>query len=133
MKPTITISDLQKTACATLNPHLFEKEPAKKKSKYNNTKVEVDGQEFDSKREAARFKELRILLKQGKIAFLATQVEYQLNIGGSHDLKYIADFQYMDVATGKTVVEDTKGFRTKEYRKKKRLMKQVHGVDILET
>jgi hypothetical protein len=108
-----------------------EEEP--KKSKYGNQKTDINGKEFDSKKEAKRYKELNLLLKAGKIAFLARQVEYELNVGGTHSLKYVADFQYTDAETGKVVVEDAKGMKTREYKKKKRLMKKIHGIEIKET
>ena len=43
---------------------------------------------------------------------------------------YVADFVYKE--GGKTVVEDTKGFRTKDYIIKRKLMLQVHGIRIKE-
>jgi hypothetical protein len=104
----------------------------KKKSKYGNEKTEVGGILFDSKREAKRYKELLILLKAGVIGLLERQISYELNEGGTHSLKYIADFRYILCATGETVVEDAKGMRTVVYKKKKRLMKQVWGITIKE-
>lgn len=128
-----TLDDLKKTACAPLNQKVFEEvEKPKKKSKYSNTKTEVDGIVFDSVKEANRYKELRLLLKVGEIGLLKRQVEYELNPGGSYSLKYISDFEYTIAATGEQVVEDVKGFRTKEYLKKRRLMKKVHGIEIVE-
>lgn len=47
-------------------------------------------------------------------------------------VKYIADFVYTDKATGQTVVEDTKGVRTKEYIIKRKLMLYLHGIRIKE-
>lgn len=44
---------------------------------------------------------------------------------------YYADFVYRD-KEGNLVVEDTKGVRTSEYRLKKKLMLQVHGIQITE-
>lgn len=135
MKRNITTEDLRKTACASLNPHLFEEpnEKKKKKSKYGNKKTEVNGIEFDSIREANRYRQLLILKKIGEIAFLKLQVPYELNEGGTHSLVYIADFVYMEAKTGEWVVEDSKGMRTASYRKKRRLMKKVHGITIKET
>jgi hypothetical protein len=104
----------------------------KKKSKYGNEKHEVDGIVFDSQKEAQRYGELKLLLKAGIIGLLDLQVPYELNPGGTHSLKYIADFVYLIRATGETVVEDAKGHRTREYIKKRRLMKKVHGVIIKE-
>jgi hypothetical protein len=133
-KASIPLSDLKKTACASLNQHVFEEveKPAKKKSKYNSNKTEVDGIIFDSTKEANRYKELRLLLKAGEIGVLKRQVEYELNPGGTHSLKYYSDFEYIITATGEHIIEDVKGFRTKEYKKKRRLMRKVHGIDIIE-
>jgi hypothetical protein len=72
------------------------------------------------------------LLKAGEIGLLKRQVEYELNPGGTHSLKYYSDFEYIITATGDHIVEDVKGFRTREYLKKRRLMKKVHGIDIIE-
>jgi hypothetical protein len=104
----------------------------KKRSKYGANKIEVDGIVFDSNREAKRYQELKIMQKAGVIGLLELQVPYGLNEGGTHSLQYIADFVYVISKTGEKVVEDVKGFRTKEYRKKRRLMKKVHGITIKE-
>lgn len=134
----ITLEQLRDTPAGQRadNAHLFDT-PAnsggRKKSKYNAKKTDVDGVEFDSKREAKRYKQLRMLLKAGEIAFLARQVQFELNVGGSFSMVYIADFQYTIRATGAQVIEDCKGFRTAEYEKKKRLMKEIYGIEILET
>jgi len=129
-----TLEDLKKTACAPLNQHVFQEveKPQKKKSKYNNTKTEVDGIVFDSVKEANRYKELRLLLTVGEIGLLKRQVEYELNPGGTYSLKYVSDFEYIITATGEHIVEDVKGYRTKEYLKKRRLMQKVHGIIINE-
>lgn len=129
-KSNITISDIKNSACASLNKHLFEEN---KKSKYNNVKVEVDGEKIDSKGEAKRYKELRIALKAGKIGFLARQVQFELNPGGTHSLIYIADFYYVDIETGNKYVEDYKGMETKEFKKKEKLMKKIFDVTIKKT
>lgn len=104
-----------------------------KASKYRNRKTEVDGIVFDSAKEAKRYKELLLLLKSGEIGHLERQVPFELNEGGTYSYKYVADFVYIDARTGQKIVEDTKGCRTREYLKKRRLMKKVCGVDILET
>lgn len=108
-------------------------EKTSKRAKYRNEKVEYDGKTFDSKKEYQRYRELELLLKKGIIGFLECQVEYELNEGGQYSYKYIADFRYVLAETGETIVEDAKGFRTAEYKKKRRLMKKVHGITIKET
>lgn len=129
-----TIKDLERSAVAGINGHvLTAKNPAVKKSKYSNKKTEVDDIVFDSVKEAKRYKELKLLLKIGAIGLLELQKEYELNPGGTHSLRYIADFVYVDAKTGKTIVEDVKGMRTAVYRKKCRLMKKVFGITIKET
>lgn len=111
---------------------IIGKSQVKKKNKYSNEKTEVCGIFFDSKKEAKRYKELLILLKTGVIGLLECQISYELNEGGTYSLKYIADFRYVLCATGVVVVEDVKGFKTREFIKKKRLMKKVHGITINE-
>lgn len=103
------------------------------RSKFGNERTQVEEKTFDSKKEAKRYKELNLLLKNGKIGMLARQVEFELNAGGTHSLKYVADFVYIIQATGETIVEDVKGMRTRVYLKKKRLMKKVHGIEIKES
>ena len=45
---------------------------------------------------------------------------------------YIADFSYFDCDSGQITVEDAKGFKTPEYRLKKKLMLWIHGIRIKE-
>jgi hypothetical protein len=103
----------------------------KKRSKYGAEKVEIDGKIFDSKRESKRYCQLKYLEMTGEITDLLLQVEFELNPGGTHSLIYRADFVYK--RNGEVVVNDVKGYRTKEYKKKKRLMKSLMGIEILET
>lgn len=133
-----TLEQLRNKPCAQLNPELFQEqqEISKKRtkvSKYRNKKTEVDGIVFDSAKEATRYKELLILLKAGEIGHLELQVPFELNEGGEFSYKYVADFVYLDARTGQKVVEDTKGHRTREYLKKRRLMKKIYDIIILES
>ena len=105
--------------------------------KYKNRKLTVDGEVFDSQKEYARYRELALLQRAGQISDLKRQVKYDLiptqRIGGKVVEKscvYIADFVYTE--NGETVVEDTKGFRTKDYIIKRKLMLHVHGIRIKE-
>lgn len=105
-----------------------------KKSKYGAVKTEADGIMFDSKREASRYQELRLLEQAGEIANLRLQVPYILFPKNEHGraLKYIADFVYND-DTGALVVEDAKGHSTDVYKIKRRLMAELKGIEIKET
>lgn len=126
------------------------------KQKYYNKKVTVNGIKFDSRKEARRYTELCLAVRAGKISDLKTQVEYELIPAQYEEIstgeiyrrgekkgelkkkrtcvekavKYVADFVY--TANGKTVVEDTKGMRTKDYIIKRKLMLYVHHIRIRE-
>lgn len=107
-------------------------------SKYKNTKYKG----YDSKKEYYRSNELKLLQRAGEISGLQEQVSYELVpsqyevVDGKRkcveqSVKYIADFQYVD-KNGNTVVEDTKGYKTKDYIIKRKLMLHVHGIKIKE-
>lgn len=105
--------------------------------KYHAKKTELDGITFDSRKEAQRYAELKLLERSGAIHNLQRQVRYELIPAQKRDGKtierachYIADFVYEE--NGKTVVEDVKGYRTKEYVLKRKLMLQVHGIEVRE-
>jgi len=126
-------------------------------NKYGSKKVEIDGIVFDSKKEAKRFQELSLLEKAGAIQGLQRQVKYVL-IPSQYEVierysktgkrlkdgqrciekecSYIADFVYQQ--DGKTVVEDTKGYRNPStagyayFVLKRKLMLHVHGIQIKE-
>lgn len=119
-----------------------------RKSKYRNKKIEVEGISFDSKKEARRYKELQAMEQAGEIEDIKRQVKFVLipaqkepdRIGAKggkykgrtieREVTYIADFVYWK--NGALVVEDTKGFRTKDYIIKRKLMLWVHGIRIVE-
>ena len=101
-------------------------------NKYNAVKTTINGITFDSKRESIRYQELLLLQRAGQIRDLALQVPFAIIVNGKKICKYIADFQYVDVATGKTVVEDSKGVRTQVYVLKRKLVSAVYGIDIVE-
>ena len=76
---------------------------AKRKNKFNAVQCEFDGMKFASKKELARYGELRLLELTGHISDLSVHVPLPLIAG----VKYITDFMYTE--DGKTIVEDTKG------------------------
>lgn len=99
------------------------------RSKYNARRTTIDGVEFDSQAEAARYVELRLLLNAGIISNLELQPKYVLvakftTRSGEkiRELSYVADFRYVDGPTGKTIVEDVKGMKTEVYKIKKKLL-----------
>lgn len=118
------------------------------RTKYHSQKVTRDGMTFDSVKEYKRYQELLLLERAGAIQDLKRQVEYILipaqreqdtvgKRGGiikgktiEQKCSYVADFVYTE--NGQSVVEDTKGFKTKDYIIKRKLMLYVHGVNIKE-
>ena len=119
-------------------------------TKYGNKKAEVDGETFDSRKEARRWRELQLLEQAGAIRDLERQKKFLLipaqrepdiigPRGGvkpgkliEHEVSYIADFYYIDAETGAVVVEDTKGIRTTEYIIKRKMLLYFHGIKIRE-
>lgn len=103
-------------------------------NKHRNIKTTIDGITFDSKKEAGRWCQLKILERAGQIKDLQIQVPFEIipKQPGERACKYVADFTYTDCKTGEFVVEDTKGQRTKDYIIKRKLMLLVHNIKIKE-
>jgi hypothetical protein len=99
-------------------------------SKYRNRKTEVDGIVFDSKKEAVRYRELKILQKQGVIQNLVIQPKYPITVRYTSICEYIADFEYYE--NTKITVEDVKGMKTPVYKLKKKLFEAIYGIKITE-
>lgn len=121
-------------------------------NKYRAKKCRIGNMVFDSRMEMNRYQELSLLERAGKISNLRRQVRFTLiptqyesierisNKTGKRlkdgkkviekDCSYIADFVYEE--NGKTIVEDVKGCKTKDYIIKRKLMLYVHGVRIRE-
>ena len=108
-------------------------------SKYNSKKTIIDGQVFDSRKEAKRYQELVLLENVGVIKNLSRQVKFVLipsqrdEVTGKvveRECSYRADFEYTE--DGKTIVEDVKGFKTKEYIVKRKLLLWRYGIRIRE-
>ena len=103
-------------------------------SKYKNQKVILNGIKFDSKKEARRYYELKLLERAGIIKELKLQVPYVLIEKSKHgrEIKYLADFTYIE--KGKLIVEDVKSSATKTalYKLKKRLLAERYDIEIKE-
>ena len=101
----------------------------RKQSKYKNEPITIDGHRFPSKKEANRYRELLLLQRAGAISALSLQEPFELQPAFRHPItgktiraiKFVADFTYFD-SDGRMHIEDTKGFHTKEYELKKKMM-----------
>jgi len=105
-----------------------------KVSKYRNRKTLVDGIQFDSQKEADRYQELQWMQQAGLIQDLELQPRYDLIVNGHKLGFYRGDFRYKEVATDSVILEDVKSpaTRTAVYRLKKKLVKALYGVEIIE-
>lgn len=108
-------------------------------NKYRNIKVKVNGIEFDSRLEANRYCQLKILERAKEIKDLRRQVEfvlqpsYRKNNKTIRAIKYVADFVYYDRRKMKTIIEDTKGYRNEVYKLKKKMFEyQYPHLEITE-
>lgn len=130
-----------------------------KTSKYKNTKYTYLGIKFDSLKECRRYTELRLLEQAGKIKDLELQKAYELIPAQYEETAeiytkgirkgepkqgklleracyYVADFYYIDCETGKTVVEDVKGYRDGGayalFSVKRKLMLYIYHIKVKE-
>lgn len=88
---------------------------------------------YASKKESKWAADLALLARCGEISELQEQVKYELlpKQGGERAVHYVADFVYRS-KDGQLHVVDAKGFRTREYILKRKLMKFRHGITIEE-
>lgn len=99
-------------------------------NKYRNKKVIVDGIKFDSIAESKRYKELKLLERQGIIKDLKLQPSFVLqpsfkkNNKTTRAIIYKADFSYLE--DDKLVVEDVKGYATKEFKLKEKMFNYIY-------
>ncbi len=101
--------------------------------KYKNVKTFVDGISFDSRKESARYADLKLMQKAGEISDLTLQPKFDIVINGVKVCSYVADFSYVE--NGVKIVEDVKSEVTRKlptYRLKKKLMKAVHSIEVRE-
>lgn len=133
MRAQFMLKDLEKSPVAKLNSHLFIKTAVKKKSKYNNIRVEFDGKMFDSQKERDRYITLRYMLGSKEIEELECQVTFRLELEDQKVCDYVADFVYKK--NGELVVEDVKSAITKRLRPyimKKKMMLAQYKIEIKE-
>lgn len=105
-------------------------------TKYRNHRCTYDGITFDSKKERARYMELKLLERAGEITGLELQPKFRFEINGkpvredkkgAKQVTYTADFRYyMD---GEEIIEDVKSVitaKTKDFKIKKALFETLY-------
>lgn len=111
-----------------------------KPSKYRNVRCEVNGEKFDSKREAAYWQELLLREKAGQITDVKRQVPFDLHCPSHHGAafvvaRFVADFTFRDVDPegdyGRLHIADVKGGKvTQMFALKAKWMNLEYGIDI---
>jgi len=148
----IRIKDLPLSAQAQAYAQLFARglaiglgDDMPKPAKYHSERDYRGKLKFASRREAARYDELMLLLGSGEIRNLKLQPQYTLQesyitTDGERvrAIRYIADYSYerRDMSSGSwaLIIEDVKSpaTRTQKYIIKKKLLRERFGIDISE-
>lgn len=116
----------------------YRKKFKKKTPKYNNKKVTLNGQKFDSQMEARYYQQLLWLTQAKQIKKFTLQPRYLLLDAFEKDgmkfrkIEYVADFEVHSL-DGSIEVVDVKGAETKEFLLKKKLFhaKYPHKLSIV--
>ena len=107
------------------------------RNKFGAIKTTVDNIKFDSKAEARRYVDLKLLLRTGKIKDLKLQPRYEILPGYTIEGKrvrptfYKPDFEYLD-ESGKKIVEDVKGVKTRDYQLRKKMFEIRYKIKVTE-
>lgn len=119
--------------------------------KFANVPTVVDGHKFDSKREAGRYLDLRVLERAGEVSGIELQPVYPLEVTRLVDGSLVvvpvkirskgypngrrcswkADFRYQCLRTGCQIVEDVKGFDDDRARFKRAVVEAIYGIEIV--
>lgn len=98
-----------------------------KQSKYKSNKTEVDGFVFDSKKEASYYVDLKAQKKGGLVTMFLRQVPFHLPGNVLYKLDFLVFW-----SKGEVEFVDVKGFKTKEYLIKKKMVESAYGISITE-
>lgn len=110
------------------------KSAGKPGNKFRAKKTIVGSVTFDSKAEATRYSELRIMEHRGEISDLELQPAFPLIVNGHIIGTYEADFRYRTTADDRRHVEDVKSpaTMTPQYRLKKKLTEALYPGVVVE-
>ena len=96
--------------------------------KYRAVPTEIDGSKFASKKEATYFQKLGYAKQAGEILFFLRQVPFHLPGGVTYRCDFVEFW-----ANGEVRFTDVKGFKTREYINKKKMVEELYTpVKILE-
>lgn len=95
------------------------------KHKYNAKKTDIDGIRFDSKKEAKYYQDLLLRQRAGEVIFFLRQTAFHLPGG----VTYRVDFQEFH-SDGTIHFVEIKGFETKDWIMKKKLVEALYPVEI---
>ena len=110
---------------------------SRKKNKYRNQKVEVDGITFHSRKEANFYSDLLIKKNAKLITDFERQVQYDIRVNDIHIAKYFLDFEVINL-DGSINYYDVKGkdkvsgkwITTDVFALKKKLVEAIYGIKI---
>ncbi len=114
-----------------------------RRNKYRAKPEIVDGIRFASRREAKRYRELKLMEVSDLIVDLELQPKYKLGTDDAPVLyrsdrcpngrraSYFADFRYLNKLTGETVIEDVKGFDNQLGRLKRAVVEAQYSIEIV--
>lgn len=104
-------------------------------NKYRNVRTTHNGRTFASKKEASHAATLEAMRRAKDPSQRVSSVVYQYRIpivvNNAKIAHYVADF-YVSFADGHKEIHETKGFRTREYILKKKLVEAIYGEKIME-
>lgn len=106
------------------------KQIAAKPNKYGAKRVQVDGIWFDSKREAARYNELKLMRDAGLIAKLTVHPRYVIQYRDRKICEVELDFYYYDDRDRTLHYEDVKGKDNPLSALKRKLVEAFYGIKV---
>lgn len=99
-------------------------------TKYKAQPVVIDGIRFASKLEGRYYTNLKLLQRAGEVTNVELQKPFALTVNGHLIGTYRCDFAFWDMKEKRERIIDCKGIETREFRRTKKLVKAIHGVDI---
>ena len=101
----------------------------RRRSKYGNRRVEIDGHTFDSKAEARYYSQLKLRKRAKEIKSFELQPRFRLQEGFNKDgnryspIDYVADFKIYH-NDGSVEIVDVKGHKTQVFRIKQKMFEK---------